>query len=239
MKDWSNIVLITCVSIAAIVEALQQALAGATNITPHLPNFATSPRWNFVPLILLTTGGTVWLWTRVKRKAEPALESHTDATQSIGQQESGQQLAFSKYLWNIAEEDSRNMEQGVQFYWGAASTYPQLDAIEPYITLRVEFVNATVFELRVDHLEGRIQYRNSPLQQVPQIINLAAVSHGNHCQVDFRQWLLPETARTMLAELPVTLKTGNLALIFRYTDHTGTARSVRCGFPDEIFTVSK
>lgn len=119
------------------------------------------------------------------------------------------------------------------------SRLPHLDAQEPFVDLRVEFVNATVFELTLDRVQGRIQYRDNLLQRAPEIVNGGVARHGEWFTVDVRQWLLPETAQRMRDELPVTLKTGNCAFMFRFEDETGAAQTMRCAFPDGIFRVSK
>ena len=62
-KHWANAVTLGCILIAALIEAWQQAAAS-------LPSNASVPRlhgvWNYVPLILLTVAGIVWLTGRRK-----------------------------------------------------------------------------------------------------------------------------------------------------------------------------
>jgi hypothetical protein len=61
LRNWSNIVTISCLIAASIVLAVNQALSGAPNIRPHLPDFITSPNVNYVPLALLVIAGVTWL----------------------------------------------------------------------------------------------------------------------------------------------------------------------------------
>ena len=63
-KHWSTAVTLGCIVIAALIEAWQQAAASASASIPRLQGV-----WNYVPLLLLITAGTVWLATR-RNKAD-------------------------------------------------------------------------------------------------------------------------------------------------------------------------
>jgi hypothetical protein len=69
-RSWGNVVTLSCIIIAAVVEATQQALSRAPNVTPYLPDFAISPKWNYVPLLLLMIAGVAWLMSRVATRKE-------------------------------------------------------------------------------------------------------------------------------------------------------------------------
>ena len=55
-RSWSTIVTVCCLIVVAIIEAWQQAAAGAINVYPHLDGV-----WRFVPIILLVVAGISWL----------------------------------------------------------------------------------------------------------------------------------------------------------------------------------
>jgi hypothetical protein len=59
--DPLNAMAIGCVVIAALVEAAQQALTGAPKVSAVLPTFLISPNVNYIPLILLSISGLLWV----------------------------------------------------------------------------------------------------------------------------------------------------------------------------------
>src|ERR1700730_2432304 len=67
LRNWSNIVTVSCLIAASIVLAVNQALSGAPNIRPYLPAFIISPNVNYVPLALLVIAGIVWLLGHLHR----------------------------------------------------------------------------------------------------------------------------------------------------------------------------
>ena len=59
---------ISCIVIAAIVETLEQALAGAPKTAAHLPSFSG---WsNYVPLVLLIIAGLAWFIGNFKKTSK-------------------------------------------------------------------------------------------------------------------------------------------------------------------------
>lgn len=71
-KHWSNAVTLGCIVVAAVVEAWQQAAANVSKDV-HIPRLQGN--WNYVPLILLTVAGTVWLIGRRRNGTVPQLQT--------------------------------------------------------------------------------------------------------------------------------------------------------------------
>jgi hypothetical protein len=68
---------VVCVVIAGVVEATQQALSNAPNVTTVLPTFVVSPNLNYVPLGLLTVAGFMWVvkqFQKVPAESAPVVE---------------------------------------------------------------------------------------------------------------------------------------------------------------------
>jgi len=57
-REWSSILTIGCIIVAAIIEAWQQALAGSPRVAEVLPSLNGS--WHYVPLGLLIIAGVSW-----------------------------------------------------------------------------------------------------------------------------------------------------------------------------------
>ncbi len=87
---WSNILTVTCIVIAGVVEAGQQALNGAPNIAALVPGFIRGSFWNYIPLAFLIAAGAIHIAGRIfptkanedkkiTSKAEPAAASITTA----------------------------------------------------------------------------------------------------------------------------------------------------------------
>ena len=64
LKGWSNIITLSCVIVAAIIEASQQALSDAPRITALFPAWVSGNFWHYVPLGLLIIAGFTWLLGR-------------------------------------------------------------------------------------------------------------------------------------------------------------------------------
>jgi len=62
---------VVCVVIAGVVEAAQQALSQAPKVTAKLPDFFTSPNWNYVPLGLVIVAGGLWVWNQLWPRQAP------------------------------------------------------------------------------------------------------------------------------------------------------------------------
>ncbi len=65
-KEWSNILTVGCIVVAAIIEAWQQALAGSPKVAQVLPSLDGS--WHYVPLCLLIVAGISWFIGRPRKK---------------------------------------------------------------------------------------------------------------------------------------------------------------------------
>ena len=71
-KQWSTVVTLGCITIAALIEAWQQA---AGSVSPNLPFPRLQGGWRYVPLILLIVAGVAWLLGRRKKPPELQLQA--------------------------------------------------------------------------------------------------------------------------------------------------------------------
>ncbi|MGA9672949.1 MAG: hypothetical protein WBQ94_27275 [Terracidiphilus sp.] len=71
-KQWSTVVTLGCIIIAALIEAWQQA-AGSVSANIPLPRLQGD--WHYVPLILLAVAGVVWLLGRGKKPPQLQLQT--------------------------------------------------------------------------------------------------------------------------------------------------------------------
>jgi hypothetical protein len=67
-REWSNILTIGCIIVAAIIEAWQQALAGSPRVAESLPSLDGS--WHYVPLGLLIIAGVSWFIGRYRKPSQ-------------------------------------------------------------------------------------------------------------------------------------------------------------------------
>ena len=102
-RSWSTNVTIICLTLVACVEAAQSALSGTPNVKAHLPSFAISPNWNYVPLVLLIIAGIAWLIGKRNKKqpvplkdSSPVAASGPQATSRIEYFDLGLALARLK-----------------------------------------------------------------------------------------------------------------------------------------------
>jgi len=81
-KEWSNVVTVSCIAVAGIIEAYQQAISGApaASVLPALGGW-----WHYVPLALLTLGGIAWLiGSSKKEKQEGNTLASKQPSQAVG-----------------------------------------------------------------------------------------------------------------------------------------------------------
>ena len=140
----------------------------------------------------------------------------------------------------IADDDQINQ----RFYFCNRDTAyrGQLEAIDPYIDVELWFINASVFLLTLDRIDGRMQYLGNDLQSKPEILPPSTVpptpmvvKHGEMTKFTVRQWLTHETRQRMLAgegdakpyRSFFAITTGQVAMTFKYTNSVGQIKEVR------------
>jgi len=72
-REWANILAVSCVIVAAIIEAWQQALTGSPKVAEVLPSLDGA--WHYAPLILLIIAGVSWLVGRSRKPAPERLQN--------------------------------------------------------------------------------------------------------------------------------------------------------------------
>jgi hypothetical protein len=77
LRAWSNIVTISCIVVAAVFEATEQALSNAPRTASHLPDF--NGAGNYVPLLLLCVAGVSWLIGHYWKKEKPNQQLQTSS----------------------------------------------------------------------------------------------------------------------------------------------------------------
>jgi hypothetical protein len=118
--------------------------------------------------------------------------------------------------------------------------YPYLNLEEPnpYIDFRVTFINATVFNVKAESVEGESQYRNSPLPQRLSLINQFTLYHGESKIVLLRQHVSRETATAIQsARGVVKLDFNRIRIRFKLFDGvylTGAPYEVLWGAPEVV-----
>jgi hypothetical protein len=73
--SWHYILTVCCIVIAAVIEALEQALSQAPQVATHLPSFGGN--WHFVPLGLLIIALISWFAGRRKPQPNRSAETNT------------------------------------------------------------------------------------------------------------------------------------------------------------------
>jgi hypothetical protein len=81
-REWSNVLTVGCIVVAAIVEAWQQALAGSPKVAEVLPSLSNS--WHYVPLGLLIIAGMSWLIGHSGRASHSGQQQGTALQAALG-----------------------------------------------------------------------------------------------------------------------------------------------------------
>lgn len=146
------------------------------------------------------------------------------------------------WLALLASNDDQQIEQRIYFQNQATTLRPNFGGTEPYIEIEAWFINASVYTMTLERIEGRIRYLNSDLQAAPEIFLSQSVpkdvakklAHGEAKSFTIRQYLMPQTKDRILAdhrtnaqEAKFPLETGRIALFFSYENLNGIAKEVR------------
>jgi len=99
IKGWSNIVTFSCIVVAGIVEAAEQALKDAPKFAALFPHWLSGSFWNYVPLTLLVVGGTVWVLGKLTAKQIPRQSSPPEKTTG------NWKPAWQRLQWATAERE--------------------------------------------------------------------------------------------------------------------------------------
>jgi hypothetical protein len=133
--------------------------------------------------------------------------THTATGQNPGQQ---------KWCTELVKEDAKRTQERIMALTWEPHPYLTLEETNPYIDFRVTFINATVFNVKAESIEGESQYRNSPLPQRLSLINQFTLYHGESKIVLLRQHVSRETATAIQsARGVVTLDFNRIRIRFR------------------------
>src|SRR5438132_3015359 len=104
----------------------------------------------------------------------------------------------------------------------------------------MHFVNASVYDLTVEHIEGRFRLMGSHLPEPPVIWSLnipdaGVLRHGTERSIVIRQWLTSDVAQRLMQTLPANilgeqkfdLRTGEAAIYFSFIDVDGNRKEFR------------
>jgi hypothetical protein len=156
--------------------------------TSNICDYILAPVWQFltspVGNIVVILGGLGWLAAVVFL---PRVESAAVMP-----------LAQTDKTWcdKIVEEDAKRMTERVM----VVSWEPQPHFLEnePYVDFKLTFVNATVFRLISQKIDGETYYGRSPLAQHARLIDAPfALLHGDKKWLTIRQPLSRETANVL------------------------------------------
>ena len=139
------------------------------------------------------------------------------------------------WLEALADEDSEQISHRIFVIEKSQSVTPFLDAINPYLILRVYFFNASVYTLTLqEEVEGRLTFNGHPLQDKAEIYRVKnpgqeiTVAHGKYHQLELRQWLQSSVVDRIQqqggsAEFGAT----NVSVYLTFQDRKGTSKRVR------------
>lgn len=112
-----------------------------------------------------------------------------------------------------------------------------LAAIDPFIDIVVAFHNASPFDLKIRECEGRLQFQQfgQPLSRLPEVVRGEMLPRGELKQFVLRQWLSPDAASHIAANLGAGLSGGQLRCVFSYVTHRGADRTIGVGVGNQIY----
>jgi hypothetical protein len=168
--DWTG-------RIWTLVQLLIAIGGGATVkalLSAHVPQIWLTPIWLFSSATILAA--MAWVIPRVLRRSQTSDENWAEKMET---------------------EDAKFINQRII----VVNCEPQLHlaANEPYIDFKFTFVNATIFHLASEKIEGPAYYGRDPIAQHPTIVEPPfTMRHGDKKWVIIRQHLSRELARKLL-----------------------------------------
>ena len=146
--------------------------------------------------------------------------------------------------WLLAIPDSDIGNLDTFLYWTQNPmmyTRSHLEATEPYIDLWFGFINASVFTLTFERVEGLSRINGDPLSRKLETVDEYAIpvmQHGAYSQCCFRQWIsIPVRDQLFLAHGTTALDASQVKLWFAYTDHCGQRRTISKSVHPDTFQI--
>jgi hypothetical protein len=143
----------------------------------------------------------------------------------------------SSWLEELADQDDQQMPNSIHAQSLSATNEPHLDAPNPYVDLRLLFINASVFTLTPIRADGRFKYRGYDLRDLPELFKKAPIGHARYGEIVIRQWLTPEVAKQISTDKPVSLETGHVAVWFSYSNRHGDSKEARSGLGNSVLNI--
>ena len=130
----------------------------------------------------------------------------------------------------LANEDDADMGRRIHL-WPISAPRLYLDAPDPYLEIERAFTNATVFQLELERVEGKLTYHDHPLRISPELLTQnKMLAHAEYKRFELRQFLSSEVAADIKRSLPTVLGGGNFAIVFSYHNLSGEKKYVRFGY---------
>ncbi|MDQ2963202.1 MAG: hypothetical protein M3R31_08615 [Pseudomonadota bacterium] len=143
----------------------------------------------------------------------------------------------SSWLEQLADKDDKEMSNRIRPIHESAYNEPHLDAPNPYIDLRLAFINASVFTLAPVRADGRFRLRGYDLQAMAELFQKQPIGHAEYGSIVIRQWLTPDAAKEISTNRPVSLETGNVAVWFGYTNAKGENKEARSSIGNDMLNI--
>jgi hypothetical protein len=192
--------------------------------------------WSILSLLLVLSSVCIVYAVRMHR--QPQREESTRLKEEVATSQSpslGRPEDSMQWLAVLAKADATFMAQRINILCATATLKPHLDKGEPYLDLEIGVLNASVFTVTLDHLDGKMTYQQNPLQHPPELNGgTRTIQHGESGTIVMRQWVQATTADSMRRKSPIVLDSGRVAAFFSY-EYLGRKESVRVAFGGECF----
>jgi hypothetical protein len=218
-RDWNKIGAITQIIGTVVGSAIGLASLGLMwwNIYHGMPT-----AWWMPVLIAVTivTGGI--LHYRAIR-----LSHHPSSDDERHKPGPYREEVLGRWLDRLADDDDNNM--GALVYFPKDS--PQYKGIdvntsEPFLDLTVEVINASVFDLKADGINGRVKWNSDEFQREVEITGYErVVKHGQRTTLALKQEIRPSEVQALKTAGSLVFNLGALTLRFAYTDRHGNVKT--------------
>jgi len=136
------------------------------------------------------------------------------------------------WLERVADHDDQNIAALIYF----PSEFPvslqevNLNALEPFIDLMIDILNASVFDVKVDSTEGRFKWDTDEFQQPLEVIGPEQlIRHASRMKLRLKQAIRPGEALRIkaLKGKGVSFNTESVTLCCSYTDRHGKLKTFK------------
>jgi len=127
------------------------------------------------------------------------------------------------WLTRLADHQDQSVESIVYF----SKDYPSIEVIDDRssVDLNVEIINASVFDITVTHVEGRVRWADNEFQRDLEVFGIRVLKSGDRLMLIVRQPIRQPEIASMKRTGRLTLDGSGIRIYFSYGNRFGMTKT--------------